>query len=138
MSRYKSTAFHCYLDQEKVWEYIVMGQYEKIDELYPPHFLIDEVEEQNIEKLKLVLYPNEKYSFENHDYAITSIGRVYNCKHNRFVTPKFFKDDIMILIRNKKIDFSKYFETMGWEFDFDEILDRYKTNNWKYALSNVK
>ena len=128
-AKYDSKQFGIYLDSDLVWEYIEMGK--DIDELYPEYLKEEVVVEKRTELLHLILLPEEQYSFFlNGDYVITDLGRIYNCLHRRFLSPETYKTDLYVNIRYRKHSFSKLFQDNGWHFDWQTIVDRYKTNKW--------
>lgn len=127
--KYDSKQFGIYLDSELVWDYIEMGK--DVDELYPENLKEEVVVEKRTELLQLVLLPGEQHGFFlNSDYVITSLGRVYNCLHYRFLRPEVYKTEIYVNIRFTKHKFSRMFKDNGWHFDWQTIVDRYKQNNW--------
>ena len=128
-AKYDSKQFGIYLDSDLVWDYIEMGK--DIDELYPEYLKEEVVVEKRTELLHLILLPEEQYSFFlNGDYVITDLGRIYNCLHRRFLSPETYKTDLYVNIRYRNHSFSKLFQDNGWHFDWQTIVDRYKTNKW--------
>ena len=126
---FKSKQFKVCLDPQKVWEYIEMGK--DIDDLYPEEFKTENVIIENTKRAEEILLEGEQYMFVEHshgDYMITSFARIYNFKHNRFVTPYYKavtnKKDIYVTIRNEKLSLRELFKQQGWEFNVDELNKR--------------
>ena len=127
--KYDSKQFGIYLDSDLVWDYIEMGK--DVDDLYPEYLKEEVIVEKRTELLHMILLPEEQHSFFlNGDYVITDLGRVYNCLHRRFLSPEIYKTDLYVNIRFHKHKFSKLFQDNGWNFDWQTIVDRYKTNKW--------
>jgi len=123
---YNSKAFSVYLDPQKVWECIETGR--DVDELYPDDFKIEHIIEKNTKIAKQILDEGEEFIFLEHtdgDYAITSHARIYNFKHNRFVTLKIgTKQDMYASVRQTKFSVQAIFKQQGWKWDMDEFRQR--------------
>ena len=127
--KYDSKQFGIYLDSDLVWDYIEMGK--DIDELYPEYLKEEIIIKKRTELLQHVLLSGEQHGFFlNSDYVITDLGRVYNCLHKRFIAPEIYKTEIYVNIRFTKHKFSELFQNNNWLFDWQTIVDRYKSNKW--------
>jgi len=86
-SHYDSKMFYTYLDGDKMWELIeqkVMGHDVNFDKLYPEHFITEVTSIKNEENIQSMLLPDEQYYLFDGDcdnYAITSLGRIFNAKY---------------------------------------------------------
>ena len=129
MARAKNTSnkFYFYFDPQKYWEYLETGK--DVDELYPDHFKTDIVNVEYNKYMEQKLLPGEQYVLLDgmqHDYAITSFGRSFNCLYNTEIITFIGKKDATLILRDKKIKLSKFFEEQGWEFDLNLVLKHVK------------
>ena len=142
-SHYDSKMFYTYLDGDKAWlliEQKTMGHNINFDTLYPEHFITEVTSVVNEEKVQSMLLPDEQYSLFSGDcdnYAITSLGRIFNAKYGTQSKVYIAKDRITTNIRTTKIYFKQEFENQGWEFNIDEIKHNYDKHNWAYHYKGV-
>ena len=135
---YSSDMFVTYLDGDRAWQLIeqkVMGHNVNFDSLYPEHFITEVTSIQNEEKLKSLLLSDEQYHlFDNvcDNYAITSLGRIFNVKYGTQNKVYIAKNRITTNIRTTKIYFAAEFMKMGWSFNIDTIKRDYDNNKWSY------
>ena len=118
-----STLFEIYLDSEKVWEIIETGG--DIDTLYPESF---KTEKTRVKYEKITAaYMEEGEEFVlledyDYDYALTTHGRVFACKFQRFIKHNYVRgDDVKIIIRNTNISMKELYKKIGWKYDFNFI-----------------
>jgi hypothetical protein len=137
-SHYDSKMFYTYLDGDKAWlliEQKTMGHNVDFDTLYPEHFITEVTSVVNEEKVQSMLLPDEQYSLFGGDcdnYAITSLGRIFNAKYGTQSKVYIAKDRITTNIRTTKIYFAAEFMKMGWSFDIDTIKHNYDKYKWAY------
>jgi hypothetical protein len=143
LTTYDSKMFYTYLDGEKMWEMIerkVMGQNVNFDTLYPEHFITEITSVQNEEKIQSLLLPNEQYHMFDGDcdnYAITSLGRIFNAKYGTQNKVYFAQNRITTNIRTTKIYFAAEFMKQGWSFDIDNIKRDYDKYKWAYHYKGI-
>jgi hypothetical protein len=142
-SYYDSKMFYTYLDGDKAWEMIekkAMGYDVDFDTLYPEHFITEVTSIKNEENIQSMLLPNEQYYMFEGDcdnYAITSLGRIFNAKYGTQSKVYIAKDRITTNIRTTKIYFAAEFMKMGWPFNIDNIKQLYDNNKWAYHYKGV-
>jgi hypothetical protein len=129
MTRPKNTSnkFYFYFDPEKYWEYLETGK--NPDELYPEHFKTDVVNIQYDEYMSKKLLPGEQYVLLDgmqHDYAITSFGRSFNCLYDTEIITFVGKTDATLILRDKKIKLSEFFKEQGWKWDINLVSKHIK------------
>ena len=143
VAEYNSRQFQVYLDAEKAWElieYKAMGYDRDIDELYPEEFIIENNIQKYTDILNKILMPNEQYVFLDglcEGYAITSFGRIINCRYGNIVTIYFTKNRLSVSIRGTKIDFAAEFAKHGWHYDMDKVKHIYNENKWLIKDKNI-
>lgn len=131
---YHSSAFFVYLDGEKYWEYLETGK--DPDELYPEHFRVEVIIKQYSDYLDSVILPGEQYQLleqTGYDYALTSYGRVFNCKKQVQIRTYFAKNDVVLFIRDVKVVAKRIFKNNNWPFDYDKIYNDFATNKWPHS-----
>lgn len=128
-----TSKFYFMPNQQQCWNLIENNQ--DIELLYPDHMREKLDNPAYIKYMKSVLLPGEKYALLDdilYDYAITSFGRLINCKTQNQMFSQIAlatkTSDIRISIRNTKTYMSKIFADQGWEFNLNEILKQH-TNN---------
>jgi len=142
-SYYDSKMFYTYLDGDKAWEMIerkAMGHDVDLDKLYPDHFITEVTSVVNEEKIQSMLFPDEQYHMFDGDcdnYAITSLGRIFNAKYGTQNKVYIAKDRITTNIRTTKIYFAAEFMKMGWPFDIDEVKRTYDKYKWAYHYKGI-
>jgi len=125
-----STKFAFYPSQDRAWHLIENGL--DVELLYPEHMRQRLNNPNYIKYIESILMDGEQYILLDdnlYDYAITSLGRVVNCKTKRFILSLFptAKDnDVRVDIRNKKILLSPIFKENRWEFNPEQILEQYE------------
>jgi len=135
-AEYNSRQFKVYLDAEKAWEiieYKAMGYDRDIDELYPDEFITERNKQKYIDVINKLLIDNEEYTLLEdmcEGYALTSFGRVINCKYGSIVIIYFTNQALSVSIRGVKIDFAGQFMKMGWLYDIDKVKRIYNENKW--------
>lgn len=135
-AEYNSRQFQVYLDAEKAWEvieYKAMGYDRTVDELYPKEFITENNIQKYADILNKLLIDNEQYVLLDgmcEGYALTSFGRVINCKYGSIVIIYFSNQSLSVSIRGVKIDFAGQFMKMGWSYDIDTIKHIYNKNKW--------
>ena len=140
MARAKNTSqkFYVYLDAEKYWEYLENGK--DIDELYPESFKTDIVNIGYNEFMKTQLHPGEEYVLlddKQHDYAITSFGRTFNCHSKNQVWTYVGKENASVIVRNKKIQLNDFFKQQGWKFDI-KMVGKHTHKKRQYIFISMK
>ena len=136
---YSSNLFYCYLDSNKAWEVIetkTMGYDRDVDELYPENFLTEKNMLNYDDKIKSLLFPDEQYHlFDSRceDYALTSLGRVFNVKLMNQLSVYFQIESLVTLIRDTKFNIATEFTKHNWPFNIDNIKQLYNDNKWKYC-----
>ena len=131
---YHSGAFFVYLDGEKYWEYLETGK--DPDELYPEHFRVEVIIEKYNDYMNTIILPGEKYYLleeTGYDYAITSFGRVFNCKKQVQVRTYFAKYEVVLFVRDTKIVAKKVFEKNKWSYNYDKIYNDFLSNKWPHS-----
>jgi hypothetical protein len=142
-SQYDSKMFYTYLDGDKAWDLIekkVMGYDVSLDALYPEHFITEVTSVRNEERIKSMLLPDEQYYMFSGDcdnYAITSLGRIFNAKYETQSKVYIAKDRITTNIRATKVYFAAEFMKQGWSFNIDEIKRNYDKNKWAYHYKGI-
>ena len=127
-----SAKYSFYPSQQKCWELIENNL--DIELLYPESMRQRLNNPSYIKYIESVLFDGEQYILldnELYDYAITSLGRVINCKTKRSITslfPAAKNNDVRIDIRNKKILLSPIFKENRWEFNQQKILEQHIKN----------
>ena len=140
---YDSKMFYTYLDGDKAWlliEQKTMGHNVDFDTLYPEHFITEVTSVVNEEKVQSMLLPDEQYSLFGGDcdnYAITSLGRIFNAKYATQSKVYIAKDKITTNIRTTKIYFAAEFMKHGWSFNIDTIKHNYDKHKWAYHYKGV-
>ena len=140
---YSGKQFHCYLDSNKAWEVIeakTMGYDRDIDELYPKNFITENNMANYNDKIQQLLFPEEQYYlFDNRceDYALTSLGRVFNVKLLKQLSVYFSSKRMVTLIRDRKFDIATEFAKHNWPFNIDTIKRTYNDNKWKYCDKGI-
>jgi hypothetical protein len=135
--------FYTYLDGDKMWELIeqkVMGHDVNFDTLYPEHFITEITSVKNEENIQSMLLPGEQYHMFDGDcdnYAITSLGRIFNCKYGTQSKVYIAKDRITTNIRTTKVYFAAEFMKMGWPFNIDNIKRDYDKYKWAYHYKGI-
>jgi hypothetical protein len=121
-----SELFKIYLDSEKVWEIIETGG--DIDILYPESFKTEKIIIKYEKEVAAYMEEGEKFVLledYDYDYALTTHGRVYACKFQRFIKPSYIRgDDVKIIIRNTNISMKELYKKIGWTYDFNFIQSR--------------
>jgi hypothetical protein len=117
--------------QSKCWWLIENGL--DIDLLYPEHLRAKSDNPKYITYLESVLNNGEEYILlddDLFDYALTSYGRVINCKTQNCKVSSIMRsvkdNGVRVEIRNKKILLRPIFKEQGWSFDPDKILKQYE------------
>jgi hypothetical protein len=142
-AEYNSKMFYTYLDGDKAWDLIekkVMGHNVNFDTLYPDHFITEVTSIKNEEKIKSMLLPDEQYYLFGGDcdnYAITSLGRIFNAKYGTQNKVYIAKDRITTNIRSTKIYFATEFMKHNWSFDIDEVKRNYDKYKWAYHYKGI-
>jgi hypothetical protein len=140
---YDSKMFCTYLDGDKAWlliEQKIMGHDVNLDDLYPEHFLTEITSVQNEEKIQSMLMSGEKYHLFEGDcdnYAITSLGRIFNAKYGTQNKIYIAKNRITTNVRTTKIYFAAEFMKMGWSFNIDTIKRDYDKYKWSYHYKGI-
>ena len=142
-THYDSKMFNTYLDGDRAWQLIeqkIMGHNVNLDDLYPEHFLTEITSVVNEEKIQSMLIPGEQYYMFEGDcdnYAITSLGRIFNAKYGVQNKVYFAQNRITTNIRTVKIYFVAEFMKQGWPFDIDTIKQLYDNNKWAYHYKGI-
>jgi hypothetical protein len=127
--------FSFYLDSQKAWEYIETGK--NLDDLYPDSFNVEKREIKYNSAIQELLVEKEQYVLLDgdwEDYAITSLGRVINCKHKSIIQVYVAREEISVPVRGKKLHLSIEMNINGWKYNQKEVLQNYKKNNWPTRL----
>ena len=84
---------------------------------------------------QLYLLQEEQYDrlFVNH-YVITSFGRVYSLRYDKFLKPKFYNSNVYLYASGKNFTLLEQFKERGWKHDKVEILKHYINNNWNHTI----
>jgi hypothetical protein len=125
--------FYFYVDSQAAWECLENGK--DITTIYPDYFKEEITDTKYHNHMKSVVTPDEKYVLledKMYDYALTSLGRVINCIHGTQCFVYFKKNNIVLNMRNSKLNLRQIFEEQGWEFNLQELLDNYKKYEWKH------
>jgi len=133
---FEEKAKYIYLDADKAWDIIERGL--SNDLLYPEHMLIDDGFVKNEDWVKAMMTPGEEYTLIPHcedDYLITSKGRVLNSKLKNVLRIYVNVDSMSTYIRYGTVQIKDLMEDVGYTFNYDEILDRYRTNKWKHIIN---
>ena len=86
-------------------------------------------------KVEKYLLEGEQYDrlFVRH-YVITSFGRVYSLRYDKFLKPKFYNSNVYMYASGKNFTLLDQFEERGWEHDKLQILKNYINNNWNHTI----
>lgn len=140
---YSSQHFYCYLDSNKAWEVIegkTMGYDRDIDELYPENFITENNIANYNKAIQQLLLPDEQYYlFDSRceDYALTSLGRIFNVKYLNQLSVYFSSVSLITLIRDRKFNIATEFAKHNWPFNIDTIKHTYNNYKWKYCIKGI-
>jgi len=86
-------------------------------------------------KVEKYLLKGEQYDrlFVNH-YVITSFGRAYSLRYDKFLKPKFYNSNVYMYASGKNFTLYSEFAERGWKHDKVEILKHYRDNNWNHVV----
>ena len=68
------------------------------------------------------------------DYAVTSMGRLFNLRHKRQLSPVLFPLYISAVLRNTHVRFIDVLAEAGIDITHEEIIANYKKNKWPFVL----
>lgn len=86
---------------------------------------------------KKMLKEGEEYiqlEFPNEHYIVTSLGRLLNTNTVKQIKTTFSSTQNMWMTCGLSIKAKNIAEENGWDYDFMETLNRYKTNKWKHVV----
>jgi hypothetical protein len=125
--------FHFIPDQELCWSLLEYNQ--DLSKLYPNHMCEGTDNPVYVKYIESVLYPGEQYTLldnQLYDYAITSFGRIINCKTKNEVGGFYLAErtnDIRINLRQSQLLLSKVFAENNWKFEFKKLTKDIKQRN---------
>jgi len=71
---------------------------------------------------------------EQEDYAITSMGRLFNVRYKRQLRPILYPHHISVILRAHHVQFDRVLRHNGMDISHEEIIENYKNNNWSFVL----
>lgn len=70
------------------------------------------------------------------NYVWTNFGRSFNIKYKRMLKGTILPKDFIMVFREDRLKTSELFKENGFEFNYKEILDRYKKYKWPLIIPN--
>ena len=70
------------------------------------------------------------------NYVWTTYGRAFNIKYKRMLKGTILPRDFVMVFREDRLKVSALFKENGFEFNYNEILNRYKKYKWPLIVPN--
>lgn len=88
----------------------------------------------NQEVIKELVEKQPYYIIPESTILLRKDGLIINFKTLRTIKPQFTPRDIILNIKSKMIRMSDIFIINNWPWDREQVLRRYKSNNWKIGV----